>query len=653
MLSILRYYNSDYSKEELSILLNESVNGTTAYNLVETAKHLGFNAYGVRKKLNMIDEVLPIILHTKIKNFYHYIVLYKINKKYATIMDPSIGLKKIEINKLNEIYTDIAIILYPEKKLLEYKENDIKLFNYKMFYKKIIIIILLTLFTVILSLLFNSYLKFIIDLLNFKNLPQILNITLLFLLIIFIKLLLLLIKNKIIIKLDVFLDKYISIKFIEHIFKISYLYFKAKQNGEVISIFDDVKRIKNGIILFVCEVTFNFLLVIFALILCYFLDLSLFYIMLVIIIVNILFSLQMYFSYKKKGKIIIEEEAYFNSYFNECISNIESIKNLNIINKISKKTKGLYQNNINNIKKFYNKMNFNTSTKLFINDLCYIIIVFIMAYLVLTKNSTIGELVYISIIFSIIMNSINTMYLILPEISSFSNSLYRIKEILKYKTINTLDNKTKIKGDIIVRNVSISYNKLDYIAKNLSFKINYRSFTLIIGKTGSGKSSFIKVLKKYIPFYDGIIYIGKTSLEKLDYMTLSNNILYVSQNERLFADTIEGNIKINNDDNAKYNKVLKLTYTDIIITNKVLKDKYFIEENALNVSGGERQRIILARALMNDFEYLVLDEALSEVDLNVEKDILKNLKEHYKNKTIIYISHNTKIKDMFDNIIEF
>ena len=84
-----------------------------------------------------------------------------------------------------------------------------------------------------------------------------------------------------------------------------------------------------------------------------------------------------------------------------------------------------------------------------------------------------------------------------------------------------------------------------------------------------------------------------------------------------------------------------------------IRDRYFIEENSFNISGGEKQRIILARGLMNEFEYLVLDEVLSEVDKHIEINIINNLKKEYKDKTIIYITHDEKLKSLFDYVIKF
>ena len=126
-----------------------------------------------------------------------------------------------------------------------------------------------------------------------------------------------------------------------------------------------------------------------------------------------------------------------------------------------------------------------------------------------------------------------------------------------------------------------------------------------------------------------------------------SNIVYVSQNEILFSDTIYNNIDSNNIIN-----ISKICLVDEIIKNNQLGYNMLIEENGFNLSGGEKQRIILARALACDFDIIIIDEGLSQVDNNMERMIIKNLFKNYSNKTIIFISHRLDNMDLFDKVIK-
>ena len=133
--------------------------------------------------------------------------------------------------------------------------------------------------------------------------------------------------------------------------------------------------------------------------------------------------------------------------------------------------------------------------------------------------------------------------------------------------------------------------------------------------------------------------------------TIRDNITYVGQNENIFTGTIKENIILDNKiSDIDLNKVCKICKVDDIISKKTFRLESVIGSDEGNISGGEKQRIILARAVLKNSNILILDEALSEVDINLELEILKNIRESYKNKTIIYISHK-KYPNIFDEVI--
>ena len=140
----------------------------------------------------------------------------------------------------------------------------------------------------------------------------------------------------------------------------------------------------------------------------------------------------------------------------------------------------------------------------------------------------------------------------------------------------------------------------------------------------------------------------KFHIDKIDINDYQNSdIVYVSQSEILFSDTVYNNIDSNN-----IIDIAKICLVDEIIRKNKLGYNMLIEENGFNLSGGERQRIILARAIARDFNILIIDEGLSQVDINMERKIMKNLFMKYPGKTIIFISHRLENMDLFDQVIK-
>ena len=167
-------------------------------------------------------------------------------------------------------------------------------------------------------------------------------------------------------------------------------------------------------------------------------------------------------------------------------------------------------------------------------------------------------------------------------------------------------------------------------------------------KAGSVSGTIIKILLKYLDDYKGEILIDNKNIKDISSNIISNSITYVSQNNFLLNDTLKNNIiydrRIKDED---YENTIHLCNLDTLRNNNKLRNNMIIEEDGFNISGGERQKIILARSILKDSEFIILDEALSEVGVEEEKEIIKKLFSYFKEKTIIYISHKKEIISMF------
>ena len=158
----------------------------------------------------------------------------------------------------------------------------------------------------------------------------------------------------------------------------------------------------------------------------------------------------------------------------------------------------------------------------------------------------------------------------------------------------------------------------------------------------------IKILLKYLNDYEGDIKIHNINLKNISRQSIQDSFTYVSQNNYITNDTIKNNIIYDRDiDDNNYKRIIDICNLNALIESKYLKDNFMIEDNGFNISGGERQKIILARSLLKDSNYIILDEALSEVDVIEEKQILNKIFDYCKNKTLIYISHKKEIISMF------
>ena len=220
----------------------------------------------------------------------------------------------------------------------------------------------------------------------------------------------------------------------------------------------------------------------------------------------------------------------------------------------------------------------------------------------------------------------------------------RINSFLKSKS--SIDNYGKIlnlkSSDIKFKNVSFKYPETNlYALKNINFSIESGKTLGIIGKTGSGKSTILELITRSYDVTSGNIYLDSELLSSYDIKSLKSFISYVPQNSFLFSDTIIENIKFGNY-SAKDSEVNKVAQDSSIHSDiSRFKDKYetLLGERGVNLSGGQIQRITIARALLKKSKILILDDCLSSVDAKTERSIISNIKKSKKEETVIIVSH--------------
>jgi ATP-binding cassette subfamily B protein len=201
--------------------------------------------------------------------------------------------------------------------------------------------------------------------------------------------------------------------------------------------------------------------------------------------------------------------------------------------------------------------------------------------------------------------------------------------------------------------MSFSSNGQKENLQNIHFHINKQEKVMILGDSGSGKSTILKILLKYYPIQRDMIYIDEIDLNDYSITNIRNNISSISQNEILYTDTIKNNITMNRKiSDEEFINVCRIACVDEFVKDMFLGYNTKLEENGLNLSGGQRQRIILARMLLKPSKIILIDEGLNAVDINLERKILKNIFSNYIDNTIIVVSHRLENMDLFHKVIK-
>lgn len=220
----------------------------------------------------------------------------------------------------------------------------------------------------------------------------------------------------------------------------------------------------------------------------------------------------------------------------------------------------------------------------------------------------------------------------------------RINEFLKTEPEiqNLSEESTPITGNIEFRNLTFTYPDTGITAlKNISFNMKPGETLAIVGNTGSGKSTILELIGRLYDVEEGMLLIDNTPIKQLNLTDLRNSIGYVPQDAFLFSDTLKNNIRFGKED-ASEEEVLAAAKNAVVHDNIIGFSKGYdtvLGERGITMSGGQKQRLSIARAIIKDPNILLFDDSLSAVDTETEEQILQNLFNISKDKTTILVSH--------------
>ena len=649
--NIIKYYNGNISMSKLRRLTKTNENGTNVYNIVNASNSLGLKAEAYKCEFNDLSKIkLPIIAHIKLDNkFDHFVILEKINNEKIIVQDPIRGKVVYDDISFKKEWTGSIITFDKMNNLVKEKQNGafINLKSYIFLYKKILLFFLvLTILASLFSLLNSFYLS---SLYNQKNNYHI--VLFLFLLFSVFKIITDYIRNSIVFDFDNNFDSKLTNNIYKKILSLPLKYHHSRPVGDIMSRVNDLSSIKEFINFVSFSLITDFLFVIIIFIIIFFIN-KLLFLLLIIFALSYMF---VYLLFRDKiysmSLILKEKNSEVNSYLIESILGIDTIKNFNIEKERKLRFKSKY-NNLLKLNVKYNK--FILSIELFQNFIMTISNVFILFVGIKLVNK--GLLLFSNLI---IINSLLIYFFIsLKNIIYFDrilidskNSYNRLEDLLDEEEDNNNKSNFNFNNNIEFKNVAYSYDSYN-IFENLSFNIDKGDFVFVKGDSGVGKSTLFKILTKQINDYKGKVIIDNTNIKNLSLNDIRNNICFVSQNEIIFTDTILNNITLFKEVAKKeLEKVIRITGIDKFLKEKNISLNFLLEENGHNMSGGERQRILLARALLQNKKILILDETTNGIDTLSEENIVRKVKEEY-DVTLILISHRYDNLKLFNKVFE-
>lgn len=642
---ICLHYKKETTITRLRDMMGTDIKGTNLLGLSKCADMLGFTSQAVRVDREGFLSIytLPAVANVVTKEgLSHFVVVFKITSKYVVVGDPAKDLLRMEIDEFYQSFTGALLILKPNNAFVGGKTKGDKIFERfirllvpqkKLFVYSILASVILTILGIV-SSLFN---KIIMD----EILPYKLENTLLMMLIIFaviavVQVVIDFVRQWMMLYLSQKIDIPLMLGYFDHIYKLPMKFFASRKTGDIITRFSDAFAIKDIFTNIALTLIMDIGMALITGVILFKMNPTLFVIILFMTAISIL----LVFVFKQPYKKINEETE---------LENIEReyIRSLRI---------SLKEGMLSNVQGAISSL---------VSTVGNLVLMYFGIMQVIDNDITLGSMMAFITLSGYFMDPVGRLVSLQLKIQEANISMKRMAEILDYEreqsVLEKLDKENpasmlmadvqadeklyqeleKIDGDIEIKNVTFRYGNRKPVLKNISFTIPKGKKVALVGASGSGKSTIAKLLLKYYEPEEGEIRIDGVDIADYRNQSLRKAISYVPQNIELFSKSIYDNIRVSRMNAAleEVKEAAKAADAHDFIKKLPMQYYTWLEETGNGLSGGEKQRIALARAFLKKNNFYIMDESTSNLDFGTENIILDMIYNKFRNKSMLIIAH--------------
>ena len=660
--SICAHYGLFTSVAKIRQHASTDKKGTNLLGMKEGAEKLGFEAKGVKGVMDSLTKIpLPAVAHIIVKEvLQHYVVIYEVTSKQVNYMDPGDGqMHKVSHAEFEKLWTGNLLLLLPDDTFEQANERTPLITRFWRLLRPHKSIMLQALFGAIIYTLIglstSIYVQKIVDHVlpsGNLNLLNLLSVGMVVLLVF--QLLINVIRTKLVISVGQQMDARLVIGFFKHLMGMPQLFFDSMRHGEIISRINDALKIRN----FVIDVSLNFLVNIFILIASFALMFTYYWklglVLLVVIPAYFIIYLITNKLNKKVERKVMEGAAELESHLVESLNNIKTIKNYELEEFSGVKTEFRFVSLLRTLNFSAQNNLFSTSSGDVVSKLLVIVLFWVGAGYVLQQIITPGELMSFYALIGYFTAPVTGIIGMNKTYQNAKIAADRLFEIIEQEKDEKDESELSAEelGDIHFRAVSFRYGSRQTVLEEANFTIQKGKITAIIGESGSGKSTIASLIQKLYRPQSGSISIGNYNINTIATKSL---ITIVPQHIELFAGSIIENIAVGeySPDIKQVVEVCKRIDLHEFIESMPTQYQTYIGENGMSLSGGQRQKLAMARALYRNPEIYILDEATSALDsksIEKVKSLINELKS--EGKTIILITHQEEMRNIADEVLQ-
>ena len=694
------HYKKEVTITRLRDMMGTDLKGTNLVGLQKAANELGFTTAAVRvdRENFLSDFSLPCIAQVITdQGLAHFVVVFKKTtikddgarrkhmlqdaesrkeeeekgkkhkcKDYVIIGDPGTELKKISLDEFYKNFTGVLLLLNPTSEFKGGKlgsrdgkdGKDGKSGKYGMMKRYIDLLlpqkklffyaILSSVITTILGIASSMFNKILMD----EVLPYGLNNLLVTLILVFsvvsiTSTLIGFVRQWVLIHLSIKIDIPLMLGYFGHIFNLPMKFFATRKTGDITTRYSDANTIKSIFTSIALSLVMDISMAVITGIILFRMNAMLFSISLFMALVSILLVLVYKQPYKKINEESMAQSAALNSQMIESLRGIETVKcNANEQTELD----NLEREYMKSLKISLRSSRISTTQGLissFISTGFSMLTTYVGITQVLNGEMTLGGFMAFSTLSGYFTSPLSNLIGLQMQIQEASISMKRLTEIMDYPAENETaegmeqSEMEKVEGDIEFKDVTFRYGNRAPALDHVSFTIPAGKKVALVGSSGSGKSTITKLLLKYYDPEDGEIDVNGVNLAEYSSHSVRRAIAYVPQNVELFSKTIYDNIRISRMDATldEVKEAAKKADAHEFIRHLPLQYNTYLEEAGNGLSGGEKQRIALARAFLKDSNLYILDESTSNLDFATETLIFNMIYEQLADRSMLIVAH--------------
>jgi len=661
---LCRHYGINMTLGKLRELANVTAQGATLDSLARAGEALGFGARGVQCTFDALQGFeLPFIVHWE---GYHYVIVYGVSPDQVWVADPAVGFKKMSVEEFERGWSGTCLVFTPGEQLVQLTASRspwLRFVGYLRPYRKILLHLFLATFVIqMLGIVPPLIIQNILDGVLVHQ-----NLGLLHLLIL--GLVISTAFSQVMSTLRAYLSNYMvrnldfsmMAQFFKHTMSLPYSFFAKRKTGDILARFSENQTIRAFLTESTVTTLLNLLMVFMYFTILFFYNVKLTMLLIGFVIPIIALTVLATPRIKEYAREVFAASTDAQSFLMEALGGIETIKGMGSERPVRLKWEKKY---VKALETQYRSQSFSILVGLasqVLNSATTIVILWAGASLVLARELTIGQLMAFNALMGSVLGPLMGLVGLWSRMGDASVAMERLGDVLdiepeqKPADVAARVILPDLQGEVRLEHVFFRYGGEDtpYVLEDIDIDIKPGQTVAIVGRSGSGKTTLAKLLVGFYPPSEGKIFVDGYEMAAIDRGYYRAQVGYVMQSNLLFSGTIAENIASGDDspDRRRVEEVAKMADAHAFISKLPLGYEQVVGERGVGLSGGQVQRLCIARALYHDPRLLVFDEATSALDTQSESNIMANMEAILAGRTAVIIAHRLSTIMRADKIV--